>query len=413
MTDLAVSVAEVRAASTLLAGHIVRSPCGRSRTLSDLTGADVVLKFENQQFTGSFKDRGARVKLASLSDAERCRGVVAMSAGNHAQAVAYHARALAIPATIVMPRWTPNVKVRRTQLLGAQVVLHGDTLDEAREHAEMLVQERGALLVHPYDDARVIAGQGTVAMEMLEKFPDLDALLIPVGGGGLISGCAVAARALRPDIEIIGVQTERYPAVRQALAGEPVACGGATIAEGIAVKFPGALTLPIVRALVDEVVLVDEDAVEAAVLLLLDIEKTVVEGAGAVGLAALLREKHRFTGRQVGVILSGGNIDLLVLSSIIQRGLARSGRMVRLRIGMPDRPGSLAAVSAVLATANANVVEVHHQRAFSELSIEAVLVEFVVETLGHEHLTEIVAALSAAGFATTLPDREIIFPPER
>lgn len=399
---------DVREAAAVLAGHVVRTPCGRSQTLSKLTGADVVLKFENQQFTGSFKDRGARVKLASLTAAERRRGVVAMSAGNHAQAVAYHAQQLGIPATIVMPRLTPNVKVRRTQAFGARVVLHGDVLHEAREHAEALARASGLVMVHPYDDPRVIAGQGTVALEMLEQHPELDALVIPVGGGGLIAGCALAARAMRPGIEIVGVETERYPAVRQALAGVPIVCGGATMAEGIAVKEPGILTLPLIRSLVDDVLLIDEDAIEAAVLLLLDIEKTVVEGAGAAGLAALLRDKARFAGRRVGVVLSGGNIDLLVLSSIIQRGLARSGRMVRLRIGMPDRPGSLAAVAAVLAQLNANVVEVHHQRAFSELSIEAVLVEFVVETLGHEHLREVLAALDSAGFAASLPDRELI-----
>lgn len=402
------TIDEVRAAAALLAGHIVVTPCVRSQTLSRLVGADIFLKFENQQFTGSFKDRGARVKLASLTAAERQRGVVAMSAGNHAQAVAYHAQQLAIPATIVMPRFTPNVKVRRTQMLGAHVVLYGAVLDEARAHAERLAAEHGFVMVHPYDDPHVIAGQGTVALEMLAQCPDIDALVVPIGGGGLIAGCAAVAQAVRPGIEVYGVQTERYPAVRQALAGDPIVCGGATMAEGIAVKVPGQLTLPVIRDMVRDVLLVDEDAIESAVLLLLDIEKSVVEGAGAAGLAAVLREKVRFAGRRVGVVLSGGNIDLLVLSSIIQRGLARTGRMVRLRVGMPDRPGSLASVSQVLADANANVVEVHHQRAFSELTIEAVLVEFVVETLGHEHLREILAALAAAGFAASLPDREMV-----
>lgn len=403
-----ITIEDVRKAATLLAGHIVATPFVRSRTLSQLAGADVILKFENQQFTGSFKDRGARVKLASLSPAERQRGVVAMSAGNHAQAVAYHAQQLGVPATIVMPRFTPNVKVRRTQVLGARVVLHGAVLAEARAHAEELAHEHGYVMVHPYDDERVIAGQGTVALEMLAQAPDLDSIVVPIGGGGLIAGCAVVAQALRPRLQIIGVQTERYPAVHQALAGAPIECGGATMAEGIAVKEPGRLTLPLIRELVRDVILVDEDAIESAVLLLLDLEKSVVEGAGAAGLAAVLREKQRFAGQRVGVVLSGGNIDLLVLSSIIQRGLARTGRMVRLRIGMPDRPGSLSAVSQVLAQANANVVEVHHQRAFSELTIEAVLVEFVVETLGHEHLREILAALRAAGFSATLPDREMV-----
>lgn len=403
-----VGIEDVRAAARLLDGQIVRTPCTASPSLSRLTGAEVVLKLDNLQFTGSFKDRGALVKLSTLGADERRRGVIAMSAGNHAQSVAHHAARLGIPATIVMPRFTPTVKVERTRGFGAEVILHGEGLEQARAHTDDLVRERGLVLIHPYDDPAVIAGQGTVALEVLEQCPGLDALLVPVGGGGLISGIAVAAKALAPGIEVIGVEAARFPAMRQALAGEPIVCGNSTIAEGIAVKEPGRRTLEIVRALVDDIVLVDEDAIEAAVLLLLDIEKTVVEGAGAVGLAALLAQKPRFAGRRVGVIVSGGNIDLMVLSSIIQRGLVRRGRLVRLNVGMPDRPGSLARASAIIAEANANVIEVQHQRAFSVLSIKQVLCEFVIETLGRDHLTEIVAALERDGFPTELPDAELL-----
>ena len=331
-----------------------------------------------------------------------------MSAGNHAQSVAHHAQRLGIPATIVMPRFTPTVKVQRTRGFGAEVVLHGDRLDEARPHAEALMAERDLVLIHPYDDPRVIAGQGTIALEMLADHPDLDAIIVPVGGGGLIAGMAVAAKALQPRVRIIGVEAKRFPAMRQALAGDPIECGDATIAEGIAVKEPGSRTLPLVRESVDDIVLVDEDAIEAAVLLLLDVEKTVVEGAGAVGLAALLQERSRFAGRKVGLVVSGGNIDLMVLSSIIQRGLVRRGRLVRLRLGMPDRPGSLARASAIIADASANVIEVQHQRAFSVLSIKQVQCEFVIETLGREHLRSIVDALEHAGFATELPDAALL-----
>lgn len=406
--ELAVGLADVRAAAERLAGQIVATPLTVSPALSRLTGAEVFLKFENLQLTGSFKDRGALTKLAALSSDERRRGVIAMSAGNHAQAVACHAQRLGIPATIVMPRFTPNVKVRRTQSFGAEVVLFGEQLDQSRARAVELAAERGLLFVHPYDDPRVIAGQGTIGLEMLDSRPDLDVLVVPVGGGGLIAGIAVAAKALRPDIQVIGVETVRFPAMRQALAGEPIECGTSTIAEGIAVKEPGKLTLPIIRHLVDDIVLVDEDAIEAAALLLLDVEKTVVEGAGAVGLAALLAERERFVGKRVGLVISGGNIDLLVLSSIIQRGLARTGRMARLRIGMPDRPGSLAAVATMIGASNANVVEIHHQRAFSELSIKSVEVEFVIETLGQEHVYEIVELLERNGYATSLPDAALL-----
>lgn len=407
-TTIEVGVEDVRAAARLVEGHVVRTACVASPALSARLGAEVFLKLENQQRTGSFKDRGALARLCALGPEERRRGVIAMSAGNHAQSVALHAARLGIPATIVMPRFTPTVKVERTRGFGAEVILHGEGLEQARAHTDDLVRDRGLVLIHPYDDPAVIAGQGTIGLEMLAQCPGLEVLVVPVGGGGLISGIAVAAKAIAPGIEVVGVEAARFPAMRQALAGEPIACGTSTIAEGIAVKEPGRHTLAIVRALVDDILLVDEDEIEAAVLLLLDVEKTVVEGAGAVGLAALLRASGRFAGRRVGLVISGGNIDLMVLSSIIQRGLVRRGRLVRLRVGMPDRPGSLARASAIIAAANANVIEVQHQRAFSVLSIKQVLCEFVIETLGREHLAEIVAALDREGFPTELPDAELL-----
>jgi threonine dehydratase len=399
-----VDLADVRRAAEAIAGGIVATPSPRSRTLSEITGAEVVLKLENLQFTASFKDRGALVKLLSLGAAERARGVIAMSAGNHAQAVAYHARRLGIAAAIVMPRTTPNVKVEHTGAFGAEVILHGDGLDEAAARARRLAAERGLVLVHPYDDRAIIAGQGTIALELLAAEPDLEVLVVPVGGGGLIAGIAVAAKALKPGIEIVGVEAARFPAMRQALRGEPVACGAATIADGIAVKEPGRLTLPIVRALVDDILLVEEDAIEEAVLLLLEVEKTVVEGAGAVGLAALRAHRPRFAGRRAGVVLSGGNIDPLVLSAIIQRGLVRSGRLARLRVDLRDVPSALAEVAARIGAAGANIVEVHHQRAFGTVPLKSAEVELVLETRGREHLREVVAALAEAGYAPRLPD---------
>jgi threonine dehydratase len=394
-----VSLADVRAAAQRIAGAVEHTPCVHSRTLSRLTGAQVFLKFENLQFTASFKERGALVKLLSLASAERARGVIAMSAGNHAQAVAYHARRLGIPATIVMPRTTPNVKVENTAAFGAQVVLHGKDLEEARRRAEELRTERELAFVHPYDDPQIIRGQGTVAIEMLEVAGELDALLVPIGGGGLIAGCAIAAKALHPRMELIGVQCARYPTMRQALEGAPITAGGKTIAEGIAVKDPGKHTLPIVRELVDDVLLVDEHAIEEAVRLLLEIEKTVVEGAGAAGLAALMSQGGRFTGRRVGTILTGGNIDPLVLSSIIHRGLVRSGRLARLAVELDDSPGALSDVTRCLAEADANIVEVLHQRAFTHAPLKSAEVQFVLQTRGLSHMHEVLAALARAGYA--------------
>jgi len=393
-----VTLDHVRAAAAAIAGSVVETPCIVSRTLSGITGAEVWLKFENLQFTAAFKERGALNKLRTLTDAQRAAGVLAVSAGNHAQAVAYHAQRLGIRATIVMPRFTPHIKVERTRGFGAEVILSGETFDEARRAGLGIAAERGATLVHPYDDPLVIAGQGTIALEMLAAAPQLETLVVPVGGGGMIAGIAIAAKALQPGIEIVGVETSGFPAVHCALHGRAQAFAGSTIAEGIAVKEPGALTLPIIRAHVADVLLVEDGDIEQAIVQLLEIEKTVVEGAGAAGLAALLLHPDRFRGRTVGVVLSGGNIDPLVLSDIIERGLVRSGRLVRLRVEMRDLPGALAKVTACLAEANANIEEVHHQRAFTNLPVLSAEVEFVLQTRGPEHVQEIVAALGGAGF---------------
>jgi threonine dehydratase len=395
---------DVRRAADTIRGSVVETPTHHSRTLSAITGAEVFLKFENLQFTASFKDRGALVKLLSLSEEERRQGVFAMSAGNHALAVAYHARRLGIHAVIVMPRTTPSVKVEHTRGFGAEVILHGTGFDEAAAFAERLCAERRLVLVHPYDDERIIAGQGTLALEILAACPDLEVLVVPVGGGGLIAGIAIAAKGLRPAVSVVGVESARFPAVRQALAGEPIVCGASTIAEGIAVKRPGRLTLPLIRALVDAILVVEEDDIEEAVLLLLEVEKTVVEGAGAVGLAALGAHRDRFAGRRVGVVLSGGNIDATVLSAIILRGLVRSGRLVRLRVELPDTPGALAGAARLIGDADGNIVEVRHQRAFATVPVRAAEVEFVIETRGVDHARAIVEALARGGLAPRLLD---------
>ncbi len=343
-------------------------------------------------------------KLLSLDAVQRERGVIAMSAGNHAQAVACHAQRLGIPAVIVMPRHTPTIKVEHTRRFGAEVILHGEDLAEAGDRAEVLAAERGLLLVHPYDDPHVIAGQGTIALEMLRDVPDLEVLVAPVGGGGLIAGNAVAAHGLRPDLRVVGVETERYPSMAQALAGEPIACGTSTIAEGIAVKRPGVLTREIIREHVGEILVVDEVAIERAVLLYLEVEKTVVEGAGAVSLAALLAHPESFAGRCVGVIISGGNIDLFPLSRVIQRGLVRGGQLARMRLALEDRAGTLTAVTTCISGVDASIVEVHHQRDFTRLPLESVDVEFVLRTRGRDHLEEVVRSLRAAGFEPRLED---------
>lgn len=392
-------IEDVHAAAARLDGQVLRTPCVESRTLSQITGCQVFLKFENLQYTASFKERGACNKLAQLSPEERARGVIAMSAGNHAQGVAYHAQRLGLRAVIVMPRFTPGVKVERTRGFGAEVVLHGDTLDEARAHARALAAQQGLVFVHPYDDEAVAAGQGTVALEMLADVPDLDALVIAVGGGGLIAGMATAAKALRPGIEVVGVQTERFPAMVNAIKGTRHPQGSSTIAEGIAVGTPGELNLPIVRERVDDLLLVDEGDIEQAIVMLLEIEKTLVEGAGAAGLAAVLKHPRRFAGRRVGLVLCGGNIDPLLLASIIERGMVRAGRLARIAVNARDVPGNLARITALVAEAGANIDEVHHQRAFTLLAAQNVEIELVLQTRGRAHVQQVIDALNAAGFA--------------
>jgi threonine dehydratase len=394
-----IELADIRAAAARLQGHVLNTPCVETRTISQIAGAQVFLKFENLQFTASFKERGACNKLAQLSDTERMRGVIAMSAGNHAQGVAYHAQRLGLHAVIVMPRFTPGVKVERTRSFGAEIVLHGDTLEESRSHALALAAERQLIFVHPYDDEAIIAGQGTVGIEMLEAVPSLDTLIVAVGGGGLIAGIAVAAKALKPGIEVIGVQTLRFPNMYNAVKHQSLPQGGSTIAEGIAVGTPGHLTQAIIEKYVDDIVLVDEGDIEQAIVMLLEIEKTLVEGAGAAGLAALLKEPQRYQGRKVGLVLGGGNIDPLLLAAIIERGMVRAGRLARIRVSARDVPGSLAKITGIVSEAGANIDEVHHQRAFTMLAAQNVEIELVIQTRGRDHIQSVLEALHAGGFS--------------
>ncbi len=397
------SLDDIRAAAGRIAGAVEQTPCVRSRTLSRLTGAEVFLKFENLQFTASFKERGALNKLLSLNADERRRGVIAMSAGNHAQAVAYHAARLGIPARIVMPKGSPNTKIRNTLVHGAEVILEGETLADAAAHAHRLAKQHDLVFVHPYDDERIIAGQGTVALEMLATVPDLEMIVVPVGGGGLISGIAIAAKGISPRIEIVGVESKTYPSMHQKLNGLPVQTGGDTIAEGIAVKDIGELTLEITRKHVAEMLVVPEETIERAVVALIEIEKTVAEGAGAAGLAALLESPQRFAGRRVGILVSGGNIDSRVLASVLMRGLVRDGRLVRLRVTLPDVSGSLAKVAGLIAEAGGNIVEVQHQRIFGTSSVRSPEVEFLVETRDREHTDALVRLLESNGIKCSSP----------
>ena len=398
MPTLPVTLEDVQLAAARIHGAVVHTPCRRSETLSRIAKADVWIKFENLQFTASFKERGALNTLLQLTPEERKRGVIAMSAGNHAQGVAYHAGRLGIPATIVMPSFTPNTKVEHTRGHGARVVLDGDTLAEAATEAHRLAAAEKLVFVHPYDDPRIIAGQGTIALEMLQDAPEIDTLVVPVGGGGMIAGCAVAARGLKPDIKVIGVETTSYSAMHQLLAGEPVTAGGDTIAEGIAVRDIGKTPLAIAKALLDQVLTVDEVAIERAIALFLEVEKTVAEGAGATGLAALLGYPQHFIGRKVGLVLSGGNIDTRLLASVLLRGLVRDGRIVRLRLMIGDLPGQLARVAGLIGKAGGNIVEVQHQRLFGAVVAKRTELDVTVETRGRDHARELVAALSAEGF---------------
>ncbi|MBC5763848.1 threonine ammonia-lyase [Ramlibacter albus] len=389
---------DIQAAAGRLKGQVLDTPCVESRTLSEIAGCQVFLKFENLQFTASFKERGACNKLAQLTPAESSGGVIAMSAGNHAQGVAYHAHRLGLRAVIVMPRFTPGVKVGRTRGFGAEVVLFGDTLDEARAHALELAAREGLTFVHPYDDEAIVAGQGTVGLEMLAAVPDLDTLVVAVGGGGLVAGIATAAKALKPGIEVVGVQTLRFPNMYNAVKHTDLPQGMSTIAEGIAVGTPGRVPQALIEKYVDDIVLVDEGDIEQAIVLLLEIEKTLVEGAGAAGLAALVKYADRFKGRKVGLVLGGGNIDPMLLAAIIQRGMVRAGRLARLHVNARDVPGSLAQITKIVSEAGANIDEVHHQRAFTMLAAQNVEIELVVQTRGREHIQALLSALHAGGF---------------
>jgi threonine dehydratase len=395
---LKISFADIEAARKTIAGHVLRTPLLPAPPLSALTGADVYVKYENLQVTNSFKERGACVKLAALGADERGRGVIAMSAGNHAQAVAYHARRLSIPATIVMPVTTPFVKVKATEALGAHVELCGETLMQAHERAETIAAERDLVWVHPYDDAHVIAGQGTIALEMLDDVRDLDVLVIPIGGGGLIAGNAIAARAGRPGIEIVGVECALYPSMWNAIHDSAKPCGGATLAEGIAVSKAGAMTLPIIRELVSDIILVEEALIERAVNAFLTLQKTMAEGAGAAGLAALLAEPARFAGRKVGLILCGGNIDPRILASIMVRELERENRIVSFRLTIPDRPGILGQIASRLGELGANILGVDHHRLFLDVPAKGAKLDVTVETRDVAHAEEIFRALTADGF---------------
>jgi threonine dehydratase len=395
---MTVTLADIQAARRQLAGQILRTPTLPAPKLSALTGAEVYVKYENLQVTNSFKDRGAIVKLATLTGEERRRGVICMSAGNHAQAVACQAQRLNVPATIVMPVTTPFVKVKATEAYGAKVVLVGETLSECQDTVAAMIAERGLVLVHPYDDPAIIAGQGTIALEMLDEVPDLDMLVIPIGGGGLIAGNAIAARGVRGNIEIVGVEAALYPSMRNAVTGANDPIGGPTLAEGIAVKNVGAFTLPVVRALVSDILLVDEEHLERAVNAYLTLQKTMAEGAGAAGLAAMLAAPERFRGSKVGLILCGGNIDPRILASIMVRELERDGRIVSFRLTIPDRPGVLGPIASLLGELGANILEVDHRRLFLDVPAKGAKLDVTVEARDRDHTEEIMRALDDAGY---------------
>lgn len=394
---MTISLADIEQAAFALKGAVVATEFAPSRTLSTMFGADVWLKFENRQFTGSFKDRGALNRLRALDEPARRRGVIAMSAGNHAQGVAYHAQRLGIPATIFMPLGTPFVKIAGTEVLGATVRLSGETVDEAAVQALEMAARDGLTFVHPYDDPMVIAGQGTIALELMAEAPLLDALIVPIGGGGLIAGIATAYAARSPSTKIYGVQAALYPSMRNALKDERRPLGGASVADGIAVKTPGALTRPIIERLVEDVLLVGEDSIEQAIVTLLEIEKTFAEGAGAAALAALMVERPRFEGKRVGLIVSGGNMDPRLLASVIMRGLVRAGRIARLRLTIADRPGMLGHVARIVGETHANILEVYHERAFLQVPAKSAGLVLVLETRDEAHVARVMSALTGAG----------------
>ncbi|WP_298165627.1 threonine ammonia-lyase [Novosphingobium sp.] len=392
---------DVRAAAARIAGQVVRTPTLHSKTLSEITGAEIWLKFENLQFTAAYKERGALNALLQLSEEQRAKGVIAASAGNHAQGLSYHGTRLGMPVTIVMPRTTPTVKIMQTESVGGNVVLEGETFDEAYAHARKLEAERGMTFVHPFDDPHVAAGQGTVALEMLEDIPGLDTLVVPIGGGGLLSGMGTAARGIKPSIGLVGVQATLFPSMYAKLKGLDLPCGGDTIAEGIAVKEPGTFTSAVLKKIVDDIVLVSEPALETAVAVLLQIEKTVVEGAGAAGLAAVMTHRKRFAGRKIGLVLCGGNIDTRLLANVLLRDLARSGRLARLRLTLQDRPGALFKVVEDFNRHQVNILEVWHNRIFTSLPAKGLTAEIECEARDREQIDLLVASLRAKGYDVT------------
>ena len=397
MSDL-LTLADVRAAHERIRDAIVATPTLHSKTLSNLTGANIYLKFENLQFTAAYKERGALNALLLMPEEARSRGVIAASAGNHAQGLSYHGTRLGVPVTIVMPKTTPTVKVMQTEAVGGKVVLEGEKFDDAYKHARLLEKELGLTFVHPFDDADVAAGQGTVALEMLEEIPTIDTLVVPIGGGGLLSGMGTAARGINPDIELVGVQAELYPSMYALLNHKQMPCEGDTLAEGIAVKVPGEFTSKVIRDIVDDIVLVSEPELETAVSLLLQIEKTVVEGGGAAGLAAVMAYPEKFKGKNVGIVLSGGNIDTRLLANVLLRDLARSGRLARLRITLQDRPGALYKVMKLFNEHNINIIEIYHQRIFTTLPAKGLITDIECEARDAEQLQGLVDSLKDAGY---------------
>jgi threonine dehydratase len=398
-----VTVDDIRHAATVIAGHVVRTPAISSARLAEATGArEVVLKLENMQYTGSFKDRGAYNKLASLDSAAKTAGVIAMSAGNHAQGVAYHAQRLGIPSTIVMPEGTPFNKVERTASFGARVLIHGESIDSAAVFAREMAAKEGLTFVHPYDDPLIVAGQGTIGLELLADFPDLETIVVPIGGGGVMSGVAIAAKSINPKIEMIGVEAALYPSMHNAVRNLPPNNGGQTIAEGIAVKSPGKLTQAIIARLVSDLLLVNEDALERAVQMLAERQKLIAEGAGAAGLAALIAHGARFKGKRVGLVVCGGNIDSRMMAQVLMRGLVREGRVVTLRIQISDTPGVLGKLALIVGQSGGNIIDIHHQRMFDDLPVKRADVDAVIETRNPEHYREIVASLEKEGFPTRL-----------
>lgn len=395
------TIDNVRAAAKRIAGAVVRTPLMHSKTLSRISGADIWLKFENLQFTAAYKERGALNALLLMDEAQRKRGVIAASAGNHAQGLSYHGSRLGVPVTIVMPTTTPMVKVMQTEQVGGKVVLEGETFDEANDHARSMEKQLGLTFVHPFDDPDVAAGQGTVALEMLEDAPELETLVVPIGGGGLISGITTVAKALNPEIEVIGVQAQLYPSMYDRIKGAKLPCGGDTLAEGIAVKEPGRFTASIIERLVDDIVLVGEAHLEKAVSLFLQIEKTVVEGAGAAGLAAVLTNNERFAGKKVGLVLTGGNIDTRLLANVLLRDLAREGRLARLRITLQDRPGALYKVMHEFDAHSVNILEIYHQRIFTDLPAKGLVTDIECEARDRAQLEKLIAALRAKGYAVS------------